>query len=131
MSHSNLQRNSCRPHTILSYKEFTNFEQSVVSQQMQQPDCEWGWFCTAEDENNPNATYPVPIMNYTHKKVSQPIVANKPIHSPYEYVLPIMIEPEKADTEDGKIKDIASKKLFYYLSHCALFSVIILISTYA
>lgn len=131
MSHFNLQTNSCRPHTILSYKEFTNFEQAIVSQRMQQDDCEWGWFCTAEDEHNPNAIYPVPIMNYTHKKGSHPIVASKPMHIPYEYVAPIMFDHEQVEKEDDQIKDIVSKKLFYYLSHCALFSVIVIISTYA
>lgn len=118
------------PSSFLSYKEFTNFEQAVVSQQMQQMDCEWGWFCTAEDENNPNTIYPPPIMRFTHKKEIRPILVNKPAYA----IVPPTKQPceiDKSELAEENTQNILSNKMFYYLSHCAIFSVIVLISTYA
>jgi len=116
--------------TFLSYNEFTNFEQAIVSQQMQQMDCEWGWFCTAEDENNPNTIYPPPVMRFTHKKEIRPILVNKPAYA----IVPPTKQPyeiDKSELAEENTQNILSNKMFYYLSHCAIFSVIVLISTYA
>jgi hypothetical protein len=120
------------PSSFLSNKEFTNFEEAIVSQRMRQMDCEWGWFCTAEDENNPNTIYPSPVMRFTHKKDIRPILVNKQAYamvSPTKKASPIAMD--LSELEEEKDYGIASKKMFYYLSHCAIFSVIVLISTYA
>lgn len=126
------QSNNCTK-SVLSYSEFINFDNAITLQRMEQEDCEWGWFCTAEDDQSPNAIYPVPVMNYTHKKSPHSILVNK--HpTPYAFVpqsKPINIKIDQSLLEEERDSRILSNKLFYYLSHCAIFSAIILISTYS
>jgi hypothetical protein len=133
MNHYNsLQSNNCTK-PLLSYSEFTKFEEAIASQRMQQMDCEWGWFCTAEDENNPHAIYPQPVMNFTHKKSLRPILVKKHCN-PYAVspmTKPNIMELNLSELVEEKDSGILSNKLFYYLSHCAVFSVIVLISTYS
>jgi len=100
---------------------------------MEQEDCEWGWFCTAEDEQSPNAIYPVPVMNYTHKKSPRPILVKEHCES-YANIVPItqpIMKMTRDELKEEKDSAVLSNKMFYYLSHCAIFSVIVLISTYS
>lgn len=127
---NNLQSNNCAK-SVLSYSEFINFDNAVTLQRMEQEDCEWGWFCTAEDDHSPNVIHPV--MNYTHKKSPRPIIAKERCDL-YANAVPIIqpnIKMSRNELKEAKESSILSNKLFYYLSHCAIFGVIVLISTYS